>query len=389
MKITEDKKILVGVCAMSKKTMKKPMILILENMMKNYGSYLDIIYFSDNTILFKSIDEWPVVDALITFYSTGFPIDKAMEYVIKYKPFLINDLEKQIKIMDRDCVLSILNEAGINHPEYNIVKRNENGEVLNNFEEYDDYIIIDGKKFMKPFVEKPLSGEDHNINIYYHSSQGSGCRRLFRKKDNMSSIFSTASQVRKDKSYLYEKFIETSNIDIKCYAVGNKYCYAESRKAPAVDGMIERDINGKEKREEVILTNEEMKMSAKLVKAFNHTVCGFDILRDGEKSYVCDVNGFSFVKEVPKYYEEAGSIIGKIIYNNFNINKKKDNDIVVNENLILSNDLQNMPIEKYKFNIQQNKDNISNFNKQEYNKNQKKKKEIIELSKVKVLQRNF
>ncbi|CEF59472.1 ATP-grasp fold domain and ATP-grasp fold,RimK-type domain-containing protein [Strongyloides ratti] len=385
----KDKKILVGVCAMSKKTMRVPMISILENMMKNYGSYLDIIYFSDNTILLKSIDEWPIVDALITFYSTGFPIEKAIKYVTKYQPFVINDLEKQIKIMDRDCVLSILNDAGISHPEYGIVKRNDNGEVLNNFEEYNDYIIIDGKKFMKPFVEKPISGEDHNVYIYYHSSQGSGCRMLFRKKNNMSSMFSKTSNVRRDKSYLYEKFIETSNIDVKCYAVGSKYCYAESRKAPAVDGVIERDINGKERREEVILTKEEMEISSKLVKAFNHTVCGFDILRDGEKSYVCDVNGFSFVKGVKKYYEEAGNIIGEIIYNNFYNNKETNNNNVVNENIILSEDFQNIPLEKYKYSIQQKEDNITDFIKEEYSKNKKIHKEIIELSKIKVLQRNF
>ena len=44
-----------------------------------------------------------------------------------------------------------------------------------------DTIELNGQTMKKPFVEKPASGEDHNINIYYHSSSGGGGRRLFRK----------------------------------------------------------------------------------------------------------------------------------------------------------------------------------------------------------------
>lgn len=47
--------------------------------------------------------------------------------------------------------------------------------------ETEDSIEINGKLHTKPFVEKPISAEDHNVYIYFPQAAGGGSTRLFRK----------------------------------------------------------------------------------------------------------------------------------------------------------------------------------------------------------------
>ena len=48
--------------------------------------------------------------------------------------------------------------------------------------------------------------------------------------------------------------------------------------------------------------------------AFKQEICGLDMLRTRKRTYVCDVNGFSFVKTSDKYYEDCANQILVIIF---------------------------------------------------------------------------
>ncbi|CAH1993420.1 unnamed protein product [Acanthoscelides obtectus] len=305
------KVVIVGVCAMEKKTQSKPMKEILTRLQE--FEYIKVTVFQEDIILNKLVEEWPVCDCLISFHSKGFPLDKAIQYAQLHNPYVINNLHMQYDIQDRRKVYSILGSEGIEIPRYAVLDRDSLDPKHHELVESEDHVEVNGVTFNKPFVEKPVSAEDHNIYIYYPTSAGGGSQRLFRKIGSRSSVYSPESRVRKTGSFIYEDFMPTDGTDVKVYTVGPDYAHAEARKSPALDGKVERDREGKEIRYPVILSNAEKLISRKVCLAFKQAVCGFDLLRANGKSFVCDVNGFSFVKNSNKYYDDCAKILGNMI----------------------------------------------------------------------------
>ncbi|KAL7135752.1 hypothetical protein ABFS83_11G119400 [Erythranthe nasuta] len=310
-------KVRIGVCVMEKKVksgseaFSGPMLQILERL-EAFGEF-EIVHFGDKVILEEPIQSWPICQCLIAFHSSGYPLERAEAYAALRKPFLVNELGQQRLLHDRRKVYERLEFYGIPVPRYALVNRESPNEELDYFIEEEDFVEVHGNRFWKPFVEKPIDGDDHSIMIYYPSSAGGGMKELFRKIGNRSSEFRPdVRRVRREGSYIYEEFMPTGGTDVKVYTVGPEYAHAEARKSPVVDGVVMRNPDGKEVRYPVLLTPAEKQMAREVFSAFGQAVCGFDLLRCDGRSYVCDVNGWSFVKNSHKYYDDAACVLRKM-----------------------------------------------------------------------------
>lgn len=304
----------------------------------------------DTAQLTKSYSEF-----LISFFSDGFPLDKAIAYHKLRKPFAVNDLPMQKILWDRRICLRVLDSMGVRTPQRIEVNRDggptlESAQLAEHVRGFSgvklegpddgtgggmpvtqkvelvgggDTLLVDGVTLKKPFVEKPISGEDHNIRIYFgkeHESGGGG-RKLFRKIGNKSSewdkdLIVPRAITESASSYIYEQFLHVDNAeDIKAYTVGPDFCHAETRTSPVVDGLVRRNTHGKEIRYICTLSPEEQLMAKKIANGFGQRICGFDMLRVRNQSYVIDVNGWSFVKDNNAYYDKCASILKQMFVN--------------------------------------------------------------------------
>jgi hypothetical protein len=214
--------IVLGICAMDVKARSKPMREILTRIVERMRGVIEVKVFGDKVILDEGewstraqttgvcslillqctdVENWPRCDVLISFFSTDFPLDKAVQYVKLRNPECVNNLPMQALLWDRRLVGMVLDHLKVPVPKRLEVSRDGGPKVDDELKEImyrklglklggvvicpevrlredGDAIIVGDQVMEKPFVEKPVSGEDHNVYIYF---RGGGGRKLFRK----------------------------------------------------------------------------------------------------------------------------------------------------------------------------------------------------------------
>ena len=70
-----------------------------------------MIIFGDKVILDEPMESWPVCGFLISWFSEGFPLEKAIAYAKLRNPFCVNDMQMQMVFWDRGLTLKLLSHV--------------------------------------------------------------------------------------------------------------------------------------------------------------------------------------------------------------------------------------------------------------------------------------
>ena len=271
-----------------------------------------------------------ISDFLISFYSEGFPLSKAITYANLRKPFLVNDPSLQAILWERRLCLMILDKLNALTPRRLVVTRDSGprlaspelarhirsicglelsgkkdgtgGGIKNSMNvqliENEDTLLVDGDSIRKPFTEKPVNGKDNNMIIYYRSDKGGGGDRLYREFGNRCAEYDPNLSIPRcvtseDQSYIYEEYFVADDVeDIKVYTVGPGNSHGQTRKWGRVWSPTKNVVRSVDWRKSTELSSLEKDIAARISRGFGQGFCTFDLIRVGSLSYVMGVTPF-------------------------------------------------------------------------------------------------
>ena len=253
-----------------------------------------------------------------------------------------NDLNMQRVLRNRFDIFTLLDQMNVPRPHYLVAKRGE-GCIEPIIFEDKDFIEIGGRRISKPFIESLLMPM---ITTCVFTTQAAAAAAVVACFENatakVANSFLTVHKIgvrvhRLSYSVRFSVQRETrcivhlrklcaagarprhQSLRCRCGALfplsrchtlthaptGSDYVHAEARKAPSVDGAIERLPSGFEARTAVELTAAERETVLRVARVFRQAVCGMDLLRLADRTLVIDVNGWSFVKNDTAFYERC------------------------------------------------------------------------------------
>jgi len=294
------------VCAMWRTREKASVKSLIERLENRQITVISL----DETILFDDdfVESFPKCDAIWTLYSPDLPLIKVEHYVQKTGCIELNSIAGLVALRDRREMFRLLVEYEIPVPFHIFCNRIE-GEDKDHpdncvVEEFDDYIVINGQKLSKPFLEKPADADNHEVYIYYPKSVGGGRTRLGK---NMCG-FDERGRIRRSGSFVYERFIPSEGFETRLFVISsvvcekdNTYIFAEAKTSvpatAAIDGETRQMYRIQEGMENSVLANPAEKLVCpKIAKAFGQTTFKVDLLRSQtmtdseEKFFVYDIS---------------------------------------------------------------------------------------------------
>lgn len=155
----------LGVAGIQRKLYSAPMQALLSSLVASNSS-IELVLL-DESRMNQPVTTWPVVDALLSLYSSDFPLDAVLQYVELRSPLLINNLYMQRFLMDRRDIRAHLARAGVPIPPAVCADRSA-GDSITQMGHQGNTLIVHGPRkasgcsLQKPFVEKPVDAEDHS-----------------------------------------------------------------------------------------------------------------------------------------------------------------------------------------------------------------------------------